>query len=355
MNLQAIKNRNKNNGGATNQQPVQEQPNVQQPVQQPSEQNYQQPVQQPSEQNYQQPVQQPVYQQQPVQEPIYRQPQQTREPIYGQEPVYTQPVQEPIYQQEPVYQEPVYQQPAYQQPVYPGFTESGEQTVDGRKIYRKVPQSQPVHMPVNQPMPYYDEGYGFDTYNRKPVARTASLGRPLTPEEMKESMIVNLGLDPQADIEIYRPQLVDVEPLDFEIKDSTGSIANKLESLEKELKLSVIPFKVAGINRFVSEIPGYDIITDKDGEKYASANDHIASKQLVESYKLDWKNKLMVGEIVNEDITITYETEAKSYRLCSLNHYEINFLLTLFKNYNAASYSIDGECCIAIAAVKTQR
>lgn len=367
MDLQAIKNRNKNKGVPSGQpqvaqpKPAQSQP---QPQPQPVYQEQPKPVQ---------PQPEPVYQEQPVQqEPVYSQQQFPPQPEVAQEPVYSQQFtqnQEPVYSQ-PVYEEPVYepqpQQPVYQQQdarnrdPYMNFRDSGEQLQDGRKIYRKmsrnVPQ-QPVHRQAPQPRGYYEEDYGygyndnFNTYNQRHVMPNSitTIDRPLTPEELKEHMISCFNLDPQSDIEVYRPQLVDVEPLDFEIKDTTGSISEKLEKVEKDLKLSVIPFKVAGINKFVSEIPGYDIIVDDDGEKYASGSNHMANKTLVDSYKLEWKNRLMTGEIINENLTTEYETETKTYRLCKLNHYEINYLLTLFKNYGASGYEMDGDSYIAIA------
>lgn len=212
--------------------------------------------------------------------------------------------------------------------------------------------SRPASARQLNPIEYYDEddgGYYQEPVRRsnKPVSTLATIGGTLSQAELKQHIVEALGLTTCNSVEVYQQKYLNVEPLTFEIKDLNGSISLKLEAIEKETGLSVIPFKLAGLNNFITEIPGYTII-ESDKDKFVSSTTHPANMTRLNKYIEEWKATLQSGLKVDAPLEMEYTTSEKTYKMCSLNQYEIDYLQTLFRNYGAVGYIVDGVPYMAI-------
>ena len=221
-----------------------------------------------------------------------------KEPITAEvaiEQPQVQPQQPPVQQaQQPVYQPPTYQQPVYQPPTY------------------QQPKQQPQF-----------------------VASSTAL---VSVEEKEQYLKERLGIDPNEEIIVYDEPAIEVEALNFEIKDPNGKIAQKVLLAEKETGLHVIPFKIAGLNKMVTEIMGYDVI-EIDGEKFATAKDHCIQDMTVNNYERKWCEILQSGEPVNESLMI--EVNLPGYgniKTIALNQFEIKYLMGRFRLYNVLPF-----------------
>lgn len=249
-----------------------------------------------------------------------------------------------------------------QNPIFSGTAEP----VDVQLLYRQNPgtnyqQQQPQYsQPVvdNRVPVMYDQKTGeplyegdprIDVYRRRSLVNTGSLAvidKELTVEELKQHVVDSLNIIGE-EIVVYQPPHANVKARDFEIRDTNGVIAARLEEIEKETGLSVIPFKVAGLTNFVKEILGYCIF-EKDGEKYATSNSHIVNQAKLDSILLEFDNELRQGFVVNKDIMIEYDYKGVVYKLPMFNQYEIGYICATYRNYGAVAYEIDNVTHIAV-------
>lgn len=291
-----------------------------------------QPVYVEQPQVIQQPVYaEPVHQQQQPQHQQYHEPVQPQQPVYVEQPQYHEPVQQ---HQAPQYQEPVQQNqgPQYQEHNQYGYGEQPRQ--DNYNPYSMIP------------MRNYDPRR--DRRSGTTLPSLCNVGRALTQEELKRHVIESLGLNPSSDIIVHQPKHINVEPLKFDVKDRTGLIAKKVEEAENKHGLSVIPFKVAGLNKFITEIVGYSII-EIDGEKCASSSERVVNRRLLDKYVDEFKDILSCGGIVDGYSLMTeFSHNDKIYNIPALNVYEIDELQNLFADFGAVSYIEDEEVKIAI-------
>lgn len=218
---------------------------------------------------------------------------------------------EPKVMQQPVYQ-PVGNQPMYnQQPMYQPMSVQRAKVVNGASSY--MPQQQPQYM----------------------TSSTALV----SVEEKEQYLKERLGIDPNEDIVVYDEPAIEVEALNFEIKDPNGKIAQKVLIAERETGLHVIPFKIAGLNKMVTEIMGYDII-EIDGEKFATSKEHSIQDMTVSNYERKWCEILQSGEPVNESLMI--EVNVPGYgtvKTIALNQFEIKYLMGRFRLYNVLPFA----------------
>lgn len=223
-----------------------------------------------------------------------------------------------------------------------------------RPVKQRRP-SRPAAARQLEPVGYYEDDEELDYYPvpepirrpMKPVTTLATMGATLSQAELKQHIVEALGLTTCNTVEVYQQKFLNVEPLTFEIKDLNGSISLKLEAIEKETGLSVIPFKLAGLNNFITDIPGYTII-EMDKEKFVSSTTHPANMIRLNKYIDEWKATLQSGLKVDASLEMEYTTSDKTYKVCSLNQYEIDYLQTLFRNYGAVGYIVDGVPHMAI-------
>lgn len=180
--------------------------------------------------------------------------------------------------------------------------------------------------------------------------KTLSTHKDYTEEELKEYVINRLGIDPNFGLEVYQPKMINVEPIELQIKDPNGRIGQKLEAIEKETGLSVIPFKLAGLNKFVIQIMGYDIYDDSEGNKYATGTSHIANKMRINDLEKSFSSKLCSGEIVEESVMMDHVDIAtgEKYRVPSLNRQEMDYILTRFREFGVLGYSTNDETYITM-------
>lgn len=180
--------------------------------------------------------------------------------------------------------------------------------------------------------------------------KTLSTHKSYTEEELKEYVITRLGIDPNFGLEVYQPKMINVEPIELQIKDPNGRIGQKLEAIEKETGLSVIPFKLAGLNKFVIQIMGYDIYDDSEGNKYATGTSHIANQMRINDLEKRFSNKLCSGEIVEESVMMEYLDTATGdkYKVPSLNRQEMDYILTRFREFGVLGYSTNDETYITM-------
>lgn len=274
----------------------------------------------------------------PIEQAVVQEPQEvkaTQVPLQQQQnPVFSgtaEPVDvQLLYRQTPgnAYQQPV-QQPQYVQPV--------------------VESRVPVMYDQKTGEPLYDGDPRIDAYRRRSLVNTGSLAvidKELTVEELKQHVVDSLNIIGE-DIVVYQPPHANVKARDFEIRDTNGVIAARLEEIEKETGLSVIPFKVAGLTNFVKEILGYSIF-EKDGEKFATSNSHIVNQAKLDSVLLEFDNELRQGFVVNKDIMTEYDYKGVTYKLPMFNQYEIGYICATYRNYGAVAYEIDNVTHIAV-------
>ena len=333
MNLNILKGLNKNTNQNTGvQQPIQPEPQVvQQPIQ-PEPQVVQQPIQ-PEPQVVQQPIQ------------PESNPQVNVEPNVAQQPFAQQPFVQQAYGQQP-YSQPIVQPQPQPAPQKEGYILVGYDA-NLQPIYNKDNNYNPSRKLV-----------GYDA-NMQPIYETpkkdivitqplSMITKELTQEELSQHIIESLSLKTN-DVTVFEVPHANVKPKVLDVKDTRGIIAQKLEKVEQDTGLSVIPFKMAGITKFVTEIMGYEVF-EIDGEKYASSTQHRVSPQRVDTICNLIDNTIISGGVVNEKVMMEYSEKGVTYNVCQFNKYEMGYLEALYRNYRAVFYSIGPDVYIAVGA-----
>lgn len=263
------------------------------------------------------------------------------EPSIEAKPIQEQPVQQhqQSYQPQQVQQQYQPQHPVQQQNYQPQYSEPvNPQPNMG---YQPQPQyHEPVsHQPVNPgyAQPMYSQPQ--QTY-QQPVHNSLAVAMPTS--EVIERIMQNEHISDVNQIEVYEPQSPIVDPIQFSIRDTTGAIGLRVKAIEEKYNISVIPFKLAKLNPAIEFIQGYDILKIGD-ELYASANDHMVNKMVLENFERKCIEQVSNGQLVEEVLNVTLDVNGYgTINTLMFNRYELDYLYSRFINVGPRIFNVQG-------------
>ena len=144
-----------------------------------------------------------------------------------------------------------------------------------------------------------------------------------------------------ANARVFDGPSVNVEKINIgEIKDTTGMVSKRIEDVEDNTGISVLPFSITNVMQQVTELKRHKKICI-DGQFYSSGTTRIVNKSLIEQIKNEAIVAITQATPFAKSLWTDRTLNGRTFRTLLLNNYEVRVLKDMFADFNARV--VDGD------------